>query len=577
MYKVFIDGIKAHDPSLDDPAHLLVGGVVKKTVNAADSFTFTIYPNNAAAQTLHKMTSEVTVYLDDDQIFHGRILTEETGWNNERQITCEGDLALFNDTVMEPYSYTGSVEGYLRLLVDSHNAQTTTEKQFRVRRVTVTDPNDNIVRSNEDYAVTMAELLTKLPNSALGGYLMVEYKDGVHYLDYLADSTDATNQKVTLSKNLLDFARISKGDGLITALIPLGAKDDETGARITIESVNGGKKYIVDEDAAAEYGLIYGTQVWDDVTVPANLLSKAQAALTDLSSIIDTITLKAVDLSLTDEEIEALGFFQYVTVEDEAHRASGQYLIMDRQYSLSNPAADTLTFGGTRPTISGQTTKSLKQGEQIRSETNAMVEYMTQILTGSKGGYKVEVMGEDGKPEKTLYMDTPDMDTARQVLMISKDGIGFSQNGINGPYTTAWTIDGKFNASVIQTGILQSENGMFSLDMRSGRVTMRDGYFYGSIYSDNAYITGGNIRMVGSGTWPTIKLQSENSDDYFAEMAPLFMRLRNPDTHLECGYYAGGFTVMDYVNNVFRANFDATLGLFFYDVNGNLTKSYPAT
>ncbi len=49
-------------------------------------------------------------------------------------------------------------------------------------------------------------------------------------------------------------------------------------------------------------------------------------------------------------------------------------------------------------------------------------------------------------------MDTPDKNTARNVLQINQKGIGFSKTGVNGTYETAWTLDGGFNASFITAG-----------------------------------------------------------------------------------------------------------------------------
>ena len=36
------------------------------------------------------------------------------------------------------------------------------------------------------------------------------------------------------------------------------------------------------------------------------------------------------------------------------------------------------------------------------------------------------------------------------------NGIGYSSTGYNGPYTTAWTIDGAFNADFITSGTINS-------------------------------------------------------------------------------------------------------------------------
>ena len=42
------------------------------------------------------------------------------------------------------------------------------------------------------------------------------------------------------------------------------------------------------------------------------------------------------------------------------------------------------------------------------------------------------------------------------VLRINVNGIGFSHDGVNGPYQTAWTLDGRFVADFITTGVLDA-------------------------------------------------------------------------------------------------------------------------
>ena len=48
--------------------------------------------------------------------------------------------------------------------------------------------------------------------------------------------------------------------------------------------------------------------------------------------------------------------------------------------------------------------------------------------------------------DKILVVDELPKESATNVIMINSAGIGFSNTGINGTYTTAWTIDGTFNA-----------------------------------------------------------------------------------------------------------------------------------
>ena len=51
--------------------------------------------------------------------------------------------------------------------------------------------------------------------------------------------------------------------------------------------------------------------------------------------------------------------------------------------------------------------------------------------------------------DQILIVDALPKESAHNVIRINSAGIGFSQNGINGNFTTAWTIDGTFNAQAI--------------------------------------------------------------------------------------------------------------------------------
>lgn len=76
------------------------------------------------------------------------------------------------------------------------------------------------------------------------------------------------------------------------------------------------------------------------------------------------------------------------------------------------------------------------------------------LFTGNKGGYVVLKPNDDGTPQEILVMDKPTIEEATNVWRWNKEGIGYSPNGYDGEYTTAWTIDGKFNADFIQAGTL---------------------------------------------------------------------------------------------------------------------------
>lgn len=79
---------------------------------------------------------------------------------------------------------------------------------------------------------------------------------------------------------------------------------------------------------------------------------------------------------------------------------------------------------------------------QMDTEVETAIVNATSWLTTS-GGYVIAIKNTDGTWKELLFMDTADTQTAVNVLRINQNGIGFSSNGVNGPFTQAWTLDGK--------------------------------------------------------------------------------------------------------------------------------------
>ena len=116
-----------------------------------------------------------------------------------------------------------------------------------------------------------------------------------------------------------------------------------------------------------------------------------------------------------------------------------------------------------------------------KSEVASAIKVAGDIIKGVNGG-NVVFRYQDGKPYEILIMDTDDVETAVHVLRINMNGIGFSQNGVNGNYTTAWTLDGQFVADFIRTGTLSADlirTGTLSADrVRTGTLSASDGLSY---------------------------------------------------------------------------------------------------
>ena len=115
--------------------------------------------------------------------------------------------------------------------------------------------------------------------------------------------------------------------------------------------------------------------------------------------------------------------------------------------------------------------------EEIKNTTSDLeeaIENATELLTNALGGYVLKRAGE------LLIMDTEDPETAQKVWRWNLNGLGYSDNGINGPYRLAMTMDGQIVADFITAGTLDAsliKTGVLSSDDNSSWLNMDDGSF----------------------------------------------------------------------------------------------------
>ena len=360
-------------------------------LNKTGSFSFKIYPNHPSYDKMQRLKSIITVYSDDDLIFRGRILNDERGFRNEKQVTCEGELAFLLDSIQRPYQFPvvegeSTVEDLFTYFITNHNSQVEEAHRFIVGNVTVTDPNDYLARSDTTYLNTWDSINQKLISS-YGGYLWVRHEADGNYIDYLSGFSAVSAQRIEFGKNLLDIKQTTKGEDVATAIIPLGAKSENSEERVTIESVNDGVDYVFDQSAVNKYGWIFKSVYWDDVTIPANLLRKANEYLANAMLSEVSIDLTAADLSKTGYDISCFKFGVYIPVSSAYHNLNANFLVRKLSISLSDPKSDKLTLGTSYKSFTEQAqdlnTNIQNLGSQISTETkkridNAIVEVTEQ-------------------------------------------------------------------------------------------------------------------------------------------------------------------------------------------------------
>ena len=447
MYRVLCDGLPIHD--LRDEELVLLDPQATLEVNTAGSFSFKMPPTHPQYDLPKKMRSCIEIWHDDEQIFAGRPTTDTVDFYNRKNIECEGQLAYLNDSVQRPAEYHNmTVRGYLETLIEIHNSQVDESRQFEVGIVTVTDTNDSLYRYT-NYNSTWKEIKEDLIDD-LGGYIRVRNHNGHRYIDYIAEFDNLCSQSIQFGENLLDCAREVDMTDIATAVIPLGARlqESEIAAleeRLTIKSVNNDLDYIENAEGVKKYGFIVKTVTWDDVTTPEMLLSKGKKWLTDEQFESMVIDVKAVDLHYTDEQIEQFKLYDMVPVHSSPHGLDRQFPLSKMTIHLDKPSSNTFQLGTTvKITLTSKTSEAQSSFQKVietipvpSAIVQQAVDQATALITAATHGHVVTTANEQ------LIMDTNDVNTATKVWRWNLNGLGYSSTGYNGTYATAITMDGQ--------------------------------------------------------------------------------------------------------------------------------------
>lgn len=254
------------------------------------------------------------------------------------------------------------------------------------------------------------------------------------------------------------------------------------------------------------------TNVSGEITDAVNNvdLSDVRNAIKDLDEKTDQNT---SDLNILDGSLSAVeGNLGNLTstvdsqgrlINEQGDLIDGHGRTINEQGQLINSQGELINSQGQKineqgEIIDGQQTTINEIVDQLSDvvtlpQTEALLEEMGREITGNNGGNVV--LDPPTRPERILIMDTASLSTAKNVIQMNKSGIAFSTSGQNGPFTSAWTIDGIFNAKWIQTGILSGNNLQINLD--TGEVTFVKGTIRNAELTFLIDITTGQIASRG--------------------------------------------------------------------------------
>lgn len=552
-----------------DGTDRISGGKVAKSINAVDSFSFTIYPNNVGYNFLKPLTTAVKVYDEntDKDIFIGRVLKCPDSMDEQglicKSVTCEGRLGWLYDSV-QPYAEykVVGIRTVLASFISKHNTQVGDDKHISVGQVTVTGENNYTYSVN--WVSTMDAISEQLVGK-FGGEIQLRDQNGKVYIDYLEHIGHGTDTKIELAVNLKTISREVDETSVITRLYPLGTKLTDSEKRLTIGSVNGGKDYIEDSALVAKYGVISGTQTWDDVTQASILKTKATAFLKSANKAKKQYKITAVDLSTIDMNFEQFELGCWYRIVNPLMGIDEDLRIIGITINLDSPEQSELTFGDKFETMTGFMTAKTKSLQTAiddsefrnRQVIDSKIENATKLITGAEGGHVI--LDPSEKPERILIMDTADINTCKSCIQLNKNGLGFwktSDGGSakDGPYTNAWTIDGNLVASFITaltlTGLkINNGSGTFKVDENGNVVANK-------LSSKSATITGGSISIQTSSQNTSAIQLSHN--EWTLKVSPLEIRIDNSTIGGHIVLQAGAMS--GYWNNELKFSLDTNSG-----------------
>lgn len=345
--------------------------VLYEALNSCGSLTFEVQIEDDIYDGYERLKSRVLVKEDGAIQFVGRLLRTTIDFQNTKKLVFEGEMALLNDVLYPPYEFSGSIAEFLTNVINYYNTKCSTENQINIGRITIADKNNYIARSNTDYSTCWEAISDKLIDLC-GGYLSMRWVlDGntvYRYLDYLENPGAEASQKIEYAKNILDVGQEIDATDICTVLYPFGAKDESTGEKVDISSVNGGKKYITSNKLSL-FGVVEKVVEFEDVTLPSNLLSKAKAYLEEHDSSITTLTVKALDLHVLDDIYVRFNVGDTVHVYSKPNSIDTYMMISERTRNLNNPDKDELTLGKVIETF---TSGVDKPGMNIETDENAL-------------------------------------------------------------------------------------------------------------------------------------------------------------------------------------------------------------
>lgn len=278
---------------------------------------------------------------------------------------------------------------------------------------------------------------------------------------------------IEYGKNLTDAKQERNISNIVTAIFPYAKYTPEGTENEVFVSMK--EKTLVHADAAnyayKRCEIVDFSSEWESGTIITEdmLRAKAEAYLEKISTEPDiNITLSYAQLKKTKDykniqAMESVALCDTVKVRIDKLQIEATAKIVKAKYDSLKERYDTMEIGSVRTNLTKQltatqqeTTDSIKRNqtraEQIKKQIEQTIVDVTAAITGNSGGYVV--LYPEKNPQEIYILDQPELSKAKNVWRWNLAGLGHSNTGVNGKFTTAITADGQIVADFITAGEL---------------------------------------------------------------------------------------------------------------------------
>lgn len=273
---------------------------------------------------------------------------------------------------------------------------------------------------------------------------------------------------IRYGKNLTALEQDANCASVYTAVYPYWTSED-----ITVEL----PEKIVEAPGTYDFVRILPldlTSVFKEQPTPDQLRTSAQYYIAD-----NNVGVPRVSLSLSYAQLdgEKVDLCDTLTVTFAEMGVNTTAKVIKTVFDVLQDRYSSVEIGDMRASISETIAGQAETISALPQTIQQAVLNATGWLTGDNGGYVIFRRNDAGQLVEQFISDSLDLQAAKNIWRWNLGGLGFSSNGINGPYKLAITQDGSFVADFITAGtlsaiVIQSLDGKSKWNLSTGEMDL---------------------------------------------------------------------------------------------------------